>query len=116
MIRSNLADHKLDPHLQSVLNEVRDRLSAQFDIDRIVLFGSVVWGTPDAESDVDLLIVLNTQANLDTEDRISHIIFEINLENGTNLSELIVDRQSWDHGIASVMPIHDEIQQSGIRL
>ena len=91
-------------------------MSTQFDIDRVILFGSVAWGQPDEESDVDLLFVLKDKVDLETEDCISREVFEINLEYGTNLSELIVDRQSWDFGGASAMPIHDEIEKRGVRV
>ena len=112
----DLAALRLDTKLRVALEAVRDRLTAQFEIDRVVLFGSVVWGKPDDESDVDVLIVLKHSLDLEAEDRISRVVFEINLEYDTNLSELIADRQTWDYGIASAMPIHAEIEKRGVLL
>jgi len=114
MARKELADLRLSPNLQAALEAVRDRLTAQFEIDRVVVFGSAAWGRPDEESDVDVLIVLKDKLDLETEDRISRVIFEINLEYDTNLSELIVDRHTWDYGLASAMPIHEAIEKRGI--
>jgi predicted nucleotidyltransferase len=116
MARKRLADLRLSPKLQTALQAVRDRVTAHFHIDRVVVFGSVVWGLPDEESDVDVLIVLEDKLDLETEDCISGMIFEINLEHDTNLSELIVDRYTWDDGLASAMPIHEEIEKRGIPL
>jgi predicted nucleotidyltransferase len=116
MATKDLAALRLDTRLRAALEAVRNQLTAQFEIDRIVVFGSVAWGKPDEESDVDVLIVLKDGLDLETEDRISQIIFEINLEYDTNLSELIVDRQTWDYGLASAMPIHDEIEKRGVPL
>jgi predicted nucleotidyltransferase len=116
MAITNLADLRIDPSLRAALKAVRDRLTAQFDVDRIVIFGSAVWGTRDEESDVDMLIVLKERPDLATEDRISQVIFEINLDYDTNLSEMIVDCYTWDYGVASAMPIHEEIEKRGIRL
>ena len=116
MAKKELVDLKLSSNLQAALEAVRDRLTAQFEIDRVVVFGSAAWGRPDEESDVDVLIVLKDKLDLETEDRISRVIFEINLEYDTNLSELIVDREIWDHGLASAMPIHEEIEKRGIRM
>ena len=62
------------PNLRAALQAVRSRLMAKFNIDRLVLFGSAAWGRPDEESDVDLLIVLNNKADLETEDSISRAI------------------------------------------
>ncbi len=114
MARKELATLRLSPKLRAALEAVRDRLTAQFEIDRVVVFGSAAWGRPDEESDVDVLIVLKDKLDLETEDRISRVIFEINLEYDTNLSELIVDLQTWDYGLASAMPIHEAIEKRGI--
>ena len=85
-------------------------------MDRLVLFGSLVRGESDAESDVDLLIVLAERPTYEIRDRITGLILDINLEYGTNLSELIVDRQTWDHGLPSALPVHQEIEGEGLRL
>jgi predicted nucleotidyltransferase len=81
-----------------------------------VLFGSVVQGQADEESDVDLLVVLNDPPSHQVRDRITSLILDINLKYGTNLSELIVDQQAWDHGLPATLPIHEEIEEEGIRL
>lgn len=116
MARKALADLKLSHKLRAALRAIRDRVSTQFDIDRVILFGSVAWGQPGEESDVDILFVLKDKVDLETENRISREVFEINLEYDTNLTELIVDRQTWDFGLASAMPIHDEIERRGVRV
>jgi len=116
MVPKELAELSLGPNLHLALQAVRRQLMAEFDIDRLVLFGSAAWGRPDEESDADLLIVLNNKVDLLTEDSISRAVFEANLKYDTNLSELIVDRETWDYGLASAMPIHEEIEKRGIRI
>lgn len=81
-----------------------------------MLFGSIVRGEADEESDVDLLIVLKELPDHQARNRISHLILDINLKYDMNLSELIVDRQSWDHGLPSVLPIYERIEEEGILL
>jgi hypothetical protein len=44
------------------------------------------------------------------------MILDLNLAYGTNLSELIVDRETWDHGIPSALPIHKIIEEEGVSL
>ena len=111
-----LPDLPLPQHVRDGLQAARDRILAEFAVDRIVLFGSVVRGEADEESDVDLLIVLQDPPTHKMRDRITRVIFDINLEYDTNLSELIVDRQTWDHGLPSVLPIHKEVEEEGIPL
>jgi len=40
------------------LSEITARLVAEFDPEAVYLFGSYVWGEPDEDSDVDVLVVL----------------------------------------------------------
>ncbi|SRR5713226_6476575 len=111
-----LHDLQLPERLCKALQAARDRLVAEFNVDRIVLFGSVVRGEADEESDVDLLVVLKGPPEHKIRNRISRIILDINLEYDTNLSSLVVEQQVWDEGLLSVSPIHEEIEEEGIRL
>lgn len=40
------------------LNQAVQRLVKEFKPNKIILFGSHAWGTPDASSDVDILIIV----------------------------------------------------------
>jgi predicted nucleotidyltransferase len=111
-----LDDVQPTPTLRAALLMARDRITSQFKVDRIVLFGSTVEGTSDAESDVDLLIVLMESPSRAACDRITSVILDIDLEYETNLSELIVDRQTWDYGLPSALAIHEKIEADGIPL
>lgn len=41
-----------------LLDEITRRLVAELNPDAIYLFGSYAWGTPDEESDLDLMVVV----------------------------------------------------------
>ncbi len=43
---------------RQILDEAVRRLVAEFNPQRIVLFGSHAWGEPDADSDLDLLVIV----------------------------------------------------------
>lgn len=43
---------------QETLQEISRRISADLHPDQIILFGSYAWGTPTADSDVDLLVIV----------------------------------------------------------
>jgi predicted nucleotidyltransferase len=40
------------------LREITRRLVAELDPEQIILFGSHAWGSPDTDSDVDLLVIV----------------------------------------------------------
>jgi len=111
-----LADLTLPQNVRDALRAAQERLNTEFNIDRILLFGSVVRGTADEESDVDLLIVLRETPDHPVRNRISSIILDINLEHDANLSGLVVDQKAWDEGLVSVLPIHEDVEEEGIPL
>lgn len=43
-----------------ILSEAIERLKREFEPEEIYLFGSHAWGTPDEDSDVDLLVIVPT--------------------------------------------------------
>ena len=111
-----MRDLQLPASLRNALREARERLAGEFRLNRLVLFGSVTQGTEDEESDADLLVVLAARPTHHERDRITSLILDINLGHGTNISELIVDQDTWDVGLVSALPIHAKIEEEGIRL
>jgi predicted nucleotidyltransferase len=111
-----LSDLQLPQQLWNALQETKRRISAEFAVDRIVLFGSVVRGEADEKSDEDLLIVLREPSNHLVRNQISLLLLDINLEYDTNLSGLVVEQTAWDAGLLIVLPIRVEIQEEGIPL
>lgn len=47
----------------AALPEAIERLATQLQPERVILFGSYARGTPTPDSDVDLLVVMNTRAS-----------------------------------------------------
>ncbi|HWE39591.1 MAG TPA: nucleotidyltransferase domain-containing protein [Isosphaeraceae bacterium] len=43
---------------EPLLDDIVRRLVAEFDPDRIILFGSHAWGMPHEDSDIDLLVIV----------------------------------------------------------
>ncbi|MBI4574447.1 MAG: nucleotidyltransferase domain-containing protein [candidate division NC10 bacterium] len=80
----------------------------------MVLFGSAARGEADEESDLDLLILTKKPVTRPTRHQITDLIFDVNLRYGTNFSSLVVDRDNWERGVVSVLPIHEEILRDGV--
>jgi uncharacterized protein len=61
--QSQLSTEPLLPHhpsIEQLTLEVTNRLVKEFNPENIYLFGSYVWGTPNADSDLDLLVILSS--------------------------------------------------------
>ncbi len=52
-----LAPPDVTPHL---LQEITDRIVEQLSPQKVVLFGSHAWGSPGSGSDVDLLVIMES--------------------------------------------------------
>ena len=48
------------PLFNHLISDITDRLVKEFNPENIFLFGSHVWGTPNADSDLDLLVILSS--------------------------------------------------------
>lgn len=65
----------------------------------VYLFGSYARGEADAESDVDVLIVLDNFTRYGAEvDRTSELVASLSLEHGVSISTVFVRRADWLQG------------------
>src|SRR5947207_10055255 len=53
-----------------VIRRFAREVAERFEPDKIILFGSYAYGTPHADSDVDILVVMRTRNQLDQAYRI----------------------------------------------
>ena len=102
--------------LKTALVELKERLTANYPVARLILFGSVVRGETDEESDVDVLVLTARPLSGKEHDAVSDEVFAVNLRYGTNISALIVDLPSWEEGPLSVMPLRQEVDREGVEL
>lgn len=98
----------------TALEEIKNKIKNKFEIERIILYGSVVRKEMDEESDIDLLIITKKALQREVRHVITDIVFEVNLKYGTNYSTLVVDENSWEDGPYSILPIHEEIEKEGV--
>ncbi|MCM8832187.1 MAG: nucleotidyltransferase domain-containing protein [Candidatus Omnitrophica bacterium] len=45
---------------EEIVNKIVGKIKAQYQPEKIILFGSYAWGKPTKDSDIDLFIVKNT--------------------------------------------------------
>jgi predicted nucleotidyltransferase len=107
---------KLAHNQRQALDEIRQRLPEAIDIEAIRLFGSASRNETDDESDIDLLIITRLPLQRTVRHQITDIVCEINLKYNTNVSTLVVDQESWNTGLFSVLPLREEIFREGVTL
>ena len=104
----------MDVHvLHAALSQLKTSLTANYPIVRLVLFGSVVRGTMDDESDVDVLVLTSYPLTSGERNALYDEVFAINLRHDTNVSVVVTDLQNWETGPLSVMPLREEVEKEG---
>jgi predicted nucleotidyltransferase len=47
-------------HVRHAIEEILEKIITEYDPQKVILFGSYAYGRPDEESDIDLLIIKET--------------------------------------------------------
>ena len=100
-----------------ILKELVDGILAIFDtqVIRIVLYGSYARGTNTPESDVDVALLLNGSLNIETENKLSDLVVDLNLKYDKVFSVIDIDYavfQKWEN----VTPFYRNVNKEGIVL
>ncbi len=112
--KTSLPERLLADNEYQALKKIKVGVFDMFEMERMILFGSVVRGEADEESDIDLLLVAKRRLSRRERHRITDAVCEINLEYVTNFSTLVVDYHTWDKGLMSFLNIHEEVQREGV--
>ena len=96
------------------LIERKRRVSALFDVRQYILFGSKARGDAEAGSDIDLLIITKGSLTWEEKERITREVLDVNLEYDTDFSRTVVDAETWDSSLWSIVPLRCSVAKEGI--
>jgi len=83
---------------------------------KVVLFGSYARGDYNAESDIDLLILLDKEKiTYEDETRISFPLFMVEVKSGISISPMIYSKDFWENK-HKVTPFYENVNQEGLVL
>ncbi|MBD3321118.1 MAG: nucleotidyltransferase domain-containing protein [Chitinivibrionales bacterium] len=99
---------------KAALEEIKRRVSAQFDVRHYILFGSKVRGDAQPDSDIDLLIITGRKLEHRERHIISDILTDVNLDFDTLYSFITVEEQEWKSKLYSFYPLHKNVTREGI--
>ena len=86
------------------------------DLLRVALFGSKARGDFDAESDVDVLVLVRDGDHWQRLAEISDLTSQLLLESGVNISPLVCDVTRYRWWAEHHAPIYNSIQRDGVEL
>jgi len=82
----------------------------------IILYGSQSRGDASAESDWDLLVLVNGPVDDIRTDRIRHRLYEIEWETGEIISSIVRNHKEWNSDLYQTSPFHQRVVEEGISL
>jgi predicted nucleotidyltransferase len=101
--------------INAAINKFRKKLIERFGNEiETYLFGSIARGDYDDYSDIDILVLLPFEPNNSIEEQIFDLAYDVGLEYNVIFGIIVYSSTFWNSGIASVMPIHENIEREGI--
>jgi predicted nucleotidyltransferase len=101
--------------MKAIISKLVDRLKEQYQPEKIILYGSYAYGSPDKESDIDLLIIKDTSERpIDRRITVRRLISDI--RNKMPFSSLVLTPDEISHYLAIGDDFLKEITNKGLIL
>jgi uncharacterized protein len=81
----------------------------------VILYGSRARGDERTDSDWDILVLTDEQADLMTERKFRDKLYDLELETGESLSVFVYSKNDW-HSKQRISPFYHNVVGEGIRL
>jgi len=112
----NITQLKLKENEKKALQELKERLLKRFPDTKIILYGSKVRGDDEEFSDIDLLILVDSQVNRKLKEEITEITYDIELKYDVVFGTIVENRAFWNSPLSNAMPLHQNIDREGVHL
>jgi predicted nucleotidyltransferase len=89
----------MDERLKHLINQIKTHLIKMYKgkIKKVILYGSFVRGESTSDSDIDVLVVVDTSLNpFEVRESLSDLLFDILLEKGELVSVIAVPEQLFE--------------------
>ena len=99
-----------------VVKQIKQTIEKTDSTARAILYGSEARGDARADSDIDVLILLEgDKRNLRREEELSGALYELELKTGVLISPMIMLRKQWENRPFKT-PFYVNVMNEGIKL
>jgi uncharacterized protein len=99
---------------KSILEKFYSLLTERIHVQKIILFGSRARGEAQADSDMDLLVILQENPTEEVEDYILDCAWEAGIEHSVVLVPIVYSREEWEKGPEQSSLLALAVQRDGI--
>ena len=103
------------------IKEIAKRIKSNMDVKDIILFGSYAYGTPNENSDIDLIVVLNEKGisktfseRIKRKTKVSQLISDIRRTVPIDL--LVFTRDEWNYNLKQDGCFINEVNTKGVSI
>ena len=107
---------KLKENEKEAIADLKREVLKKFPSAEFTLFGSAATGKATSESDIDLLILVDSPVDSKIEDEIFHISYTMELKYDVTFGEIVESKADWEKCESLEMPLCQEIWKHGIPL
>lgn len=105
----------LSPNEKEALEKLKSDISGKYKLLEMKLYGSKARGDHDSESDIDVLIVLDT-LDWTIEKDIYELCFKIGLAYDVLIAPMVYSKEETTDNFVRITPFYKTVQKEGITL
>ena len=102
-------------HKEIVMSMIKKQVKEIDSTADVILYGSRSRGEVRQDSDWDILILVNSKADIETEKVFRHKLFDLELEIGEAFSTFVYNKQEWETKFW-MTPLYKNVANEGIAL
>lgn len=101
---------------KALLAELKNTIQQSLPAAEVLLYGSVARGTQHAQSDYDILVLLEQSIGWEQQNAIRDAIYDLELARQAFVSLVFCTRDQWNKPAVRVSPFRKEVERDAVAL